>query len=67
MELESDKTIFEKHSVVTVHHIYKFVWTPIIKEVLHLEAEDGNQHKYAGAAMKNNQIVGQVPSCIVFP
>ena len=41
MELESDETIFEKHSVVTGHHVYKGVWTPIVEKVFHLEAEDG--------------------------
>ena len=36
------------------------VWTPIIKEILHLEAEDNNQHdKYAASVMKNDQIVGR--------
>ena len=40
MELESDEVIFEKHSIVTGHHVYKVVWIPIVEEVLHLEAED---------------------------
>ena len=62
MELESDKTIFEKHSVVTGPHVYKAVWTPTVERVHHLEAEDSNQHdKYARAVMKNDQIVGHVP------
>ena len=65
MELESDETIFEKHSVVTGHHVYKVVWTPIVEQVLHLEAEDGNQRdKYTVAVMKNYQIIGHVPRCI---
>ena len=48
-ELDGDEMILEKHSILTQHHIYKFVWTPTIKEILHLEAEDSNLHdKYAG-------------------
>ena len=65
MELGKDKMIIEKHSVVTGHYIYKVVWTPIFKQVLHLEAKDGNQHdKYAGAVMNNDQIIGHAPCCI---
>ena len=44
MELDSDETISEKHSIVTGHPIYKVVWIPIIKQALHLEGEDDNQH-----------------------
>ena len=63
MELESDEMIFEKHSIVTGHHVYKIAWTPAIKEVPHLEAEDGNQHdKYAGAVMKT---IKSLDTCII--
>ena len=35
------------------------------KQVLNLEAEEGNQHdRCAGAVMKNNQIVGHMPCCV---
>ena len=63
MELESSKTIFEKHSIVTGHHVYKVI--PTIEEVLHLGAEGGSQHdKYTGAILKSDQIVGHVPRCM---
>ena len=50
---------------MTGHHVYKVVWTSVIEQVLHLEAEDGNQHdKYPVAVMKNDQIIGHAPRCI---
>ena len=30
-------------SVIRGHHVYKFVWTPFIVEILSLSAEDGNE------------------------
>ena len=67
-ELESNETILEKHSVLTEHHIYELIWTPIIEEILHLEAEDGNQHdKYTVAVMKKKTIKSLDTCLIVFP
>uniref|UniRef100_A0A1X7U355 HIRAN domain-containing protein n=1 Tax=Amphimedon queenslandica TaxID=400682 RepID=A0A1X7U355_AMPQE len=54
--------MFQKESVITGHHVYKTVWTPIISEELHTEVEDDNGHnKYAVAVMKSNGIVGHMP------
>uniref|UniRef100_A0A1X7UNS1 HIRAN domain-containing protein n=1 Tax=Amphimedon queenslandica TaxID=400682 RepID=A0A1X7UNS1_AMPQE len=54
--------VFQKESVITGHHVYKTVWTPVIGEELHTEVEDDNEHdKYAVAVMKSNGIVGHMP------
>ena len=33
----------EKTSMIRGHHIYKFIWTPIIRKELVLEAQDNNK------------------------
>lgn len=55
-------TTFEKHSYITGHHVYKFVWTPFIGEELCLEAKDSNQHdKSTVAIITNDEVVGHIP------
>ena len=50
-----------KDSVVKGHHIYKFVWTSVIGEELHLEPEESNKHdEYAVAVRKEGKPVGHV-------
>ena len=52
----------QNDSIVRGHHIYKFVWTPVIGEELYLEPEESNQHnEYTVAARKDGETVGHVP------
>ena len=56
---------YEKTSVIRGHHIYKSIWTLIIREELVLEAQDDNEHdKHAVGVMKDGCVVGHVPHSI---
>ena len=45
---------YEKSSVVKGHHIYKFVWTPVIGEELQTKLEQNNEHdRHAVAVMRD--------------
>lgn len=56
---------YEKSSVVKGHHIYKFVWTPVIGEELQTKLEQNNEHdRHAVAVMRDDQIVGHLPRSI---
>ena len=52
------------------HHVYKFVWTPVIGEELYLEPKESSEHdEYAVVVRKAGEIVGHVPhsfSCILW-
>ena len=56
---------FEEYSldsVVRGHHIYKAVWTPVVGEVLAVQAEEDNsEDQYAVAVLKAGGVVGHVP------
>ena len=53
---------FRKESVVRCHHVYRFVWTPVVGEELILEPEDCNEHdKFAVAVKRNDEIIGHMP------
>ena len=55
-------SVFNKHSVVRGHHIYKTYWMPVVGEELTLEMEDDNEHdEHAVAVMKDGYIVGHMP------
>ena len=44
------------------HHGYKFVWTPVIGEELHLQPEESNERdEYAVAVRKDGETVGHAP------
>ena len=56
---------YDKSSVVKGHHIYKFVWTPVIGQELNTKLEEDNgQDKHAVAVMLDDQIVGHLPQSI---
>lgn len=62
MEVKATTTTFEKSSVITGHHVYKYVWSPYIGEALSVEQEKDNQYdKYAVSVKKSGEIVGHVP------
>ena len=43
---------YEKSSVVKGHHVYKFVWTPVIGQELKTKLEEHNEHdKHAVAVL----------------
>ena len=47
-------SVFNKHSVVRGHHIYKTYWTPVVGEELTLETKDDNEHdEHDVAVMKD--------------
>ena len=51
-----------KDSVVRGHHVYKFVWTPVIGEELYLEPEESNEHdEYFVAVIKDGETFGYAP------
>ena len=56
---------YEKSSVVKGHHVYKFVWTPVIGQKLNTKLEEDNEHdKHAVAVLLDDQIVGHLPRSI---
>ena len=56
---------YEKSSVVKGHHVYKFVWTPVIGQELKTKLEEDNEHdKHAVAVLLDDQIVGHLPRSI---
>ena len=57
---ESEECILE--SVIRGHHIYKWIWRPLVGEVLTLEREEGNSHdRFAVSLLKDAIVVGHVP------
>ena len=57
--------VFEFQSHVTGHHVYKDIWTPTLGEKLSTTAEPENHHdKYVVKVLKDNEVVGHVPSDI---
>ena len=51
--------------MISVHDIYKSIWTPIIGEELVLETKDSNKpEQHAVAVKKDGCIVGHVPHLI---
>ena len=66
MEVKATKTTFKKSSVITGHHVYKYVWSPYIGEALSVVQEKDNQYdKYAVSVKKSGEIVGHVPRSAV--
>ena len=60
--MESAVGRFEISSFIRGHHIYKSIWTPILKEQLDCVREESNpKDRYAVAVLKNGEIVGHVP------
>ena len=57
------KTIFLYESVIRGHHIFKYVWTLCLGEILLVGKEAGNHHdRYAVALLKADRTpVGHVP------
>ena len=57
--------VFEFQSHVTGHHVYKDIWTPTLGEKLSTTAEPKNHNdKYVVKVLKDNEVVGHVPSDI---
>ena len=57
--------IFEFQSHATGHHVYKDIWVPTLGEKLSTTAELENHHdKYVVKVLKDNEVVGHVPSDI---
>ena len=57
--------VFEFQSHVTGHHVYKDIWTLTLGEKLSTTAEPENHHdKYVVKVLKDNEVVGHVPSDI---
>ena len=57
--------VFEFQSHVTGHHVYKDIWTPTLGGKLSTTAEPENHHdKYVVKVLKDNEVVGHVPSDI---
>ena len=57
--------IFEFQSHSTGHHMYKDIWTPTLSEELSMTTEPENYHdKYVVKVLKDNEVVGHVPSDI---
>ena len=54
---ESEECTLE--SVIRGHHIYKWIWRPLVGEVLTLEREEGNTHDRF--AIKDAIVVGHIP------
>lgn len=48
------KTTFQLDGVIRGHHVYKFVWTPIIGETLLLTPDEGNIHDIYAVGMDKN-------------
>ena len=58
--------VFEFQSHVTGHHVYKDIWTPTLGEKLSTTAEPENHYdKYVVKVLKDNEVVGHVPSDIL--
>ena len=54
--------VFEKESVIHVHHNYQWIWTPELGEYLVCQREPTNvNNRYAVALVKDNIIVGHLP------
>ena len=39
-----DEESFQLESAVRGHHVFKSVWTPVVGELLQVQAEAGNSH-----------------------
>ena len=57
--------VFEFQSYATGHHVCKSIWTPALGEKLSTATEPENHHdKDAVKVLKENEVVGHVPSDI---
>ena len=53
--------VYEFHTVVRGHHVYKTVWTPVIDETLQVAQEGTSRHnKYTVAISKGGCTVGHI-------
>ena len=44
------------------HHVYKSAWTPVLGQVLDVQAESADGHdRYAVSTQENGSVVGHVP------
>ena len=50
---------FTFECVIGGHHVYKFVWTPFIRDILSLSAEHGNENDPSQWLMKDSAVIGQ--------
>ena len=58
--------VFEFQSHVRGHQVYKDIWTPTLGEKLSTTAEPENHNdKYVVKVLKDNEVVGHVPSDIL--
>ena len=58
--------VFEFQSHVIGHQVYKDIWTPTLGEKLSTTAEPENHNdKYVVKVLKDNEVVGHVPSDIL--
>ena len=60
MATQTEET-FSIVSVVRGHHVYKSVWTPLLRDRLSVRSETVNNHKYAVSVVKHGGIVGNLP------
>ena len=57
---ESEECTLE--SVIRGHHIYKWIWRPLVGKALTLERKEGNtQDRFAVSLLKDTIVVGHVP------
>lgn len=60
--VESDEESFQLESSVRGHHVFKSVWTPVVGQLLQVQAETGNSHDaYAIAVILDDNLVGHLP------
>ena len=44
------------------HHVFKSIWTPVVGQLLQVQAETGNSHDaYAIAVILDDYVVGHLP------
>ncbi len=60
--MEEEDFSLQMESVIRGHHVYKFIWTPSVGQILSLSREDGNVHNpYSVSVLKDAAIVGHAP------
>lgn len=58
----SEEESFQLESSVRGHHGFKSTWTPVVRQLLQVQAKAVNSHDaYAMAVILNNAVVGHLP------